>query len=85
MDCQMPKMDGFEAACAIRSEEAIRGWIPVPIVALTALTMASERERCLAVGMNAHLLKPFGTGELARTIWDVLPVNHLWQIIRRAS
>ena len=85
MDCQMPKMDGFEAASAIRTEEAHRGWIPVPIVALTALTMASEREHCLAVGMDAHLVKPFGTGELARTIWEVVPLKHLCQFTKRAS
>jgi PAS domain S-box-containing protein len=56
MDIQMPEMDGYEAARAIRAMPKGRD---VPIVACTAHAMAEERERCLAVGMTACLTKPF--------------------------
>ena len=56
MDLQMPRLDGLEAARRIRaSEEGLR----VPIIALTANAFAEDRERCLAVGMDDFISKPF--------------------------
>jgi CheY-like chemotaxis protein len=56
MDCQMPVMDGFEAARAIR--RAGGRFLDVPIVALTASVLPGQRTRCLAAGMNDYLAKP---------------------------
>ena len=54
MDCQMPVMDGFEAALHIR--ELHRS--DIPIVAVTADAMPADRDRCLAAGMDDYLSKP---------------------------
>jgi two-component system, sensor histidine kinase and response regulator len=73
MDCQMPVMDGFEAVKRIRDLEE-RGETPrdwparTPILALTANTLAGDRETCLAAGFDDYLGKPFGTHALADAI-----------------
>jgi CheY-like chemotaxis protein len=73
MDCQMPGMDGFQVARAIRKREASTQGEhpPVPIIAMTAEAMEDLREQCAAAGMDDYLAKPFTKAELGTilTTW----------------
>ncbi len=64
MDCQMPEVDGYQAARAIREHESKAGISPLPIIALTANAMPGDRERALEAGMNDYIAKPLKLGAL---------------------
>ena len=66
MDCDMPIMNGFDATRAIRAEE--RGRRHVPIVAVTASALKGDSERCMAVGMDDFMSKPFRLQDMARRV-----------------
>ena len=69
MDCQMPEMDGFEAVTLLRKREALEGNTSrLPVIALTALAMKGDADRCLACGMDDYLSKPINRGLLEEKI-----------------
>ncbi|MBF0374700.1 MAG: response regulator, partial [Alphaproteobacteria bacterium] len=61
MDMQMPVMDGMEATRRIRAD---RRFVDLPIIAMTANAMESDRRLCLEAGMNDHVAKPFNPDDL---------------------
>ncbi|BBC25933.1 ATP-binding protein [Pseudanabaena sp. ABRG5-3] len=69
MDIQMPVLDGLEAAKQIRLDPEL---IDIPIIALTALVMVGDREKCLDAGANEYLTKPVKLKQLAQTIQKLL-------------
>ena len=66
MDVHMPVMDGFHATKSIREKEGTSKH--VPIIALTAITMEGDREKCLGAGMDDYLSKPFKKDDLFRLV-----------------
>lgn len=60
MDIQMPGMDGYQATAYIRKELKSE----IPIVAMTAHSLAGEREKCLSFGMNEYISKPINERQL---------------------
>ncbi len=70
MDCQMPVMDGFEATRRIRLFNP-----SIPIIALTADAMPTDRDRCLREGMNDYLAKPVDLEQLANMLVRSLPAS----------
>ncbi|MCY7334096.1 MAG: response regulator, partial [Pseudanabaena sp. CAN_BIN31] len=69
MDIQMPVMDGIEAIQQIRLDPNLAD---IPIIALTALAMTGDRDRCFAAGANEYLSKPVKLKELVATIQKML-------------
>ena len=65
MDVQMPGLDGLETTRRFRADERFRR---TPILAVTALAMPGDRERCLAAGADGYLTKPLRMADLVRTI-----------------
>ncbi len=63
MDISMPVMDGIEATKCLRKK-----LISIPILALTAHTMESDREECLSAGMNDIVLKPMRINDISKVI-----------------
>jgi len=68
MDMRMPVMDGIEATKQIRNPQSAVLNHDIPIIALTANAMQSDRERCLAVGMNDFVSKPIIKGVLRNAL-----------------
>lgn len=74
VDIQMPRMDGLETIRRIRSNKdtAIAA---IPVIAVTALAMPGDRERCLNAGADEYMSKPMKLNELAALIWKLKRKN----------
>jgi CheY-like chemotaxis protein len=72
MDCQMPEMDGYEATRRLRQSSAEYRNPRIPVIALTANAFATDRERCLAAGMNDFLSKPIERSRLEEALVKAL-------------
>jgi CheY-like chemotaxis protein len=71
MDCQMPRMDGFQASQKIRELE--RGKSErLPIIALTANAVEGDRQRCLQAGMDRYVTKPIDPEQLLASLQEIL-------------
>jgi len=72
MDCQMPKMDGYETTTKIRTEEKHNGQ-HIPIVAMTANNSLEERDYCSKIGMDDYIAKPFNRDDLITVLsrWNL--------------
>ncbi len=75
MDCQMPKLDGFETTRMIRHDEKYQKVKNIPIIALTANAMTSDKEKCLRAGMNGFLAKPVNKALLSASVIELLQVS----------
>jgi chemosensory pili system protein ChpA (sensor histidine kinase/response regulator) len=70
LDIEMPRMDGFELAMHVRSDERLRD---VPIVMITSRTGEKHRQRAMDIGVNRYLGKPYQENELLQLITELLP------------
>jgi signal transduction histidine kinase/CheY-like chemotaxis protein len=68
MDIQMPVMNGLEATRQIRQYEVEQSIVQTPIIAMTANAMNTDRDECLASGMNDFIAKPFRADDMLNTI-----------------
>lgn len=75
MDCDMPVMSGYEATAEIRRREVSLG-IHVPIIAMTSYDRDTDKEKCLAAGMDDYLTKGVNEGTLSRVIETALSGAH---------
>jgi CheY-like chemotaxis protein len=74
MDCQMPELDGFQAARRIRERESEgeSSGSRLPIIALTANAVEGDRQRCLDAGMDDYVTKPIDPELLIRAIGTLI-------------
>jgi PAS domain S-box-containing protein len=68
MDCQMPKMDGYEATKLVREKYGKK----IPIIAITANAMQGDRDLCIEAGMDDYISKPIHQGELKKLLSRLL-------------
>ncbi|EAW38692.1 hybrid sensor histidine kinase/response regulator [Lyngbya sp. PCC 8106] len=70
MDIQLPEVDGFELMGQLKKHSI---WQSVPVVAVTAMAMAGDRDRCLEAGAIAYLSKPLDVDQVLATVKSLLP------------
>jgi PAS domain S-box-containing protein len=74
MDCQMPLLDGYEATRQLRTAESGVRNPKIPVIALTAHALATDRAKCLAAGMDDYLTKPINPNHLQKALARALPM-----------
>ena len=72
MDCQMPFMDGFDATRQLRNSVGVVRNPKIPVIALTANALATDKAKCLAAGMNDYLTKPIDPTRLQQALAKAL-------------
>lgn len=81
MDLQMPEMDGYEATSHIRKEMKLS----IPIIAMTASALKGEKDKCLGIGMNEYMSKPFDVTFLYKRISQLLNEGNTKPIIMQTK
>ncbi|WP_460732457.1 response regulator [Lysobacter tyrosinilyticus] len=71
LDIEMPRMDGYELATAMKAEPRLRN---VPIIMITSRTGEKHRERAFSIGVNRYLGKPYQEPELLRNVFELLGI-----------
>lgn len=71
LDIEMPRMDGYELAAAMKADSRLRD---VPIVMITSRTGDKHRQRAMDLGVNRYLGKPYQEPELMRNVFDLLGI-----------
>ena len=72
LDIEMPRMDGYELATAMKADPRLRN---VPIVMITSRTGEKHRQRAFDIGVNRYLGKPYQEPELMRNVFDLLGIS----------
>ena len=86
MDCHMPRMDGYAATTEIRrQQQQTTTGESIPIIALTANATADNRKKCLSIGMNDYITKPFRIEDLHSMLRKWLPAEQGQQLLSVAQ
>ena len=72
LDIEMPRMDGYELATAMKGEPRLRN---VPIVMITSRTGDKHRQRAFEIGVERYLGKPYQEHELLRNVFELLAMQ----------
>ena len=73
LDIEMPRMDGYELATAMKAEAHLAG---VPIIMITSRTGDKHRQRAMDIGVNRYLGKPYQENELMKNVFALLEETH---------
>jgi chemosensory pili system protein ChpA (sensor histidine kinase/response regulator) len=73
LDIEMPRMDGYELATAMKADPRLRN---VPIVMITSRTGDKHRQRAFEIGVERYLGKPYQEVELMRNVFELLGLEH---------
>jgi signal transduction histidine kinase/ActR/RegA family two-component response regulator len=76
MDIEMPVLDGYETAQRIRQAEKEKGSFHIPIIAMTAHALKGDRAKCLAMGMDDYISKPFNPHQLHAMLVKYHDIGH---------